>query len=183
MKKEIKNIPIPIIASVAAVIILIVIAAVMINGSGRLNGGNVESESEFVATETRKPVPEGLKVPEAGEEVGDRELAVPTATTSAAPGVSAKFRAFSIKADAGRFDPSKIITNKGDTIDIVIEAIDSNYDFVMPDFGLKQVIDKGQRKVVQFQATSEGQFVYYCELCGGIDSKTRGTITIVPQRN
>lgn len=182
IKKDINNKQIAIITAVGVVIVLIVVIAVAVNRSGTVPGDVPEREEGFMATDTRRPVPDGIRVPEAGEEVRDKEVAVPTVTTSAAPGVSAKLRAFSIKADAGKFDPSNIIVNKGDTINIVVEAIDNNYDFVMPDFGLKQVMEKGQKKVVEFQATNEGQFVYYCESCGGLGSKARGTITIVPRQ-
>lgn len=161
--------------------IIIVFGAILFFTRGGVRGpATTSKEGQITETETRRVVPEGTEVPDVGAVVKDKEVAVPTVVTSAAPGVSAKLRAFTILADKGKFEPSKIVANKGDTINIVIEAVDGDYDFVLPDFGMMQVMAKGQKKVVEFQATSEGQFVYYCESCGGINSSAKGTITIVP---
>jgi len=164
------------------VLVVILIAVFATKQSGKKPGiiSERETAAGFVQTDTRKTVPEGMVIPEVGENVSDKELAVPTVVTSAAPGVEAKLRAFAVKADKGRFDPSKIIVNKGDTVNIVIDAVDKAYDFTIPDFGVRQTLTKGERKVVEFQAASEGQFVYYCDSCGGINSSAKGTITIVP---
>lgn len=169
-----------IVAGGIILLLIVVIVAASFARRTSAPGEAGEPTGGFAETETRRVVPSGTVVPEVGEEVRDSNIAVPTVSTSAAPGAQAKFRAFSIKAERGRFDPSRIIVNKGDTVNIVVEAIDRDYDFTLPDFGLKQVIARGERKVVEFQAVNEGEFVYYCDVCGGLDSSSKGTITVVP---
>ena len=39
-------------------------------------------------------------------------------------------------------------------------------------------IRKGETKVMEFQAVQEGDFTFYCEMCGGPDSTASGHIII-----
>jgi hypothetical protein len=45
---------------------------------------------------------------------------------------------------------------------------------------MKQTADKGQTKALEFQAVNSGKFTYYCDLCGGLTSKTIGYIIVAP---
>ncbi|MCK9497375.1 MAG: cupredoxin domain-containing protein [Candidatus Colwellbacteria bacterium] len=138
-------------------------------------------EQGFPTSETRSEAPTDIEVPELGDEVGDGSVAVPVGVTSAAPGVEAQLRTFNISAENSAFKPSTIIVNQGDTVHINFTAIDGIYDMTMPDYGLKQTANEGQTKVFEFQAASYGQYVFYCESCGGIDSDTKGYIIIKPR--
>ncbi len=129
----------------------------------------------------RAEVPKDIKVPEVNEKLTVEQakvVAVPTVVTPAAPGVTQQYRSFSIQADGGVYTPSSIIGNINDTIHINITAVDKDYDIVFPSYNMKGVVKKGQTKVMQFQASQEGSFTFYCEMCGGENSTTKGTIII-----
>lgn len=129
----------------------------------------------------REEVPTDIKIPEVGEKLTEAEAkitAVPTVVTAAAPGVSAQFRSFNIKAENNVFTPSKIIGRVGDTIHVNFTAVDKSYDIIFPSYNMKQTAKQGETKILEFQAVQNGSYTYYCEMCGGPDSSTKGNIII-----
>lgn len=137
--------------------------------------------STVVVDKFRTEVPVNIVVPDQTTKLTEAEkkvIAVPTVVTPAAPGVEAQFRSFDIKADGGVFTPSKIIARIGDTVHINFTAVDKAYDIVFPSYNMKQTAKQGQTKVLEFQAVSEGSFLYYCDSCGGATSTTKGSIII-----
>lgn len=129
----------------------------------------------------RNEVPADVKVPSVNEKLTDaqkKEIAVPTVVTPAAPGVTTQFRSFNISGDQGKFFPSKIIGRMGDTMHINFTASDKDYDIVFPSYNMKATARKGETKVLEFQAVQEGDFTFYCQLCGGLTSGTTGHVII-----
>ena len=57
--------------------------------------------------------------------------------------------------------------------------MDKDYDLTIPDYGIKKLVKKGEKGVVQFMAVAEGKFLFYCESCGGADSSAKGYIVVV----
>jgi len=138
-----------------------------------------ESEFEDPFQET---MPIKVKVPEVNEVLSEevrKEIAVPEIVVEAAPGVEAKYRSFDIKAEGGKYIPSKIIANVGDTIHVNFTAVDKDYDIVFPSYGMLLRAKVGQTKLLQFQAVKSGSFAFYCDSCGGPESETRGSFIIV----
>jgi len=112
---------------------------------------------------TRQEAPKDVVVPEP-ESTGQKDdVAIPKTSVPAAPGVEAKLRTFEITATAGKYSPSTIIVRIGDTVHIDFKAIDDTYDIVFPDYGLRQLAKKGETKIIEFQANTDGQFAFYCE--------------------
>lgn len=141
----------------------------------------VPAAAEIPEGETSAPaVPEGITVPTVGEAEAPEGVAVPSVVAPAAPGVSAQFRSFDVKAQNDAFSPNEIRANQGDTIHINFTAVGKTYDLSIPDYGLKQTAKAGESKVIEFQTLNPGTYVFYCELCGGLQSKTKGTIVVVP---
>lgn len=137
-----------------------------------------ETEVGIIKSLTKEEAPKDIKIPEVGEEALEKEIAIPIVVTEAAPNVESKFRIFDIKAESDAFSPSTIIIKKGDTVHINFMAIDKTYDITFPDYGMKQIAKKGEKKVLEFQAVSEGKFTYYCDSCGGLNSSVKGYIII-----
>jgi len=137
-------------------------------------GGETPAE---VVSPTREEVPEDIVVPEPGAEV-EEDVAVPQTVTEAAPGAEAKLRRFEIKAENNLYIPSMVIVNKGDTVHINFTAVDKKYDFVLPDYGMKQVAKPGETKVLQFGAVNEGKFLFYSDLYGGFEGEMKGYIIV-----
>lgn len=171
------------------IVVVVVIFILIFTGNG--NGTEVSeapeseagpaSEVEPEKSMTREEVPEGIVVPEVGAEIEDETVAVPDLVAPAAPGVSAKFRRFNIVANENAFVPSEVIVNIGDTVHIDFTAIDKTYDITFPDYGMKQTVVPGEKKIFEFQAVLSGKFLYYCDLCGGLDSEVKGYIIVVPK--
>jgi heme/copper-type cytochrome/quinol oxidase subunit 2 len=147
-------------------------------------GDNKEGEvtNDWEENEFRQAVPSGVIVPEEGEEIADDLkdiVAVPDEVVSASPGVDANLRVFKIRGEGNKFIPSQIIANFNDTIHVDITAVDKDYDFVLQGYNMRQSIPKGVTKPLEFQAVSEGRFLYYCESCGGVESGAIGEIVVV----
>lgn len=137
--------------------------------------------STLVKDKFREEVPANIVVPDQNTVLTEEEkkvTAVPTVVTAAAPGVEAQFRSFDIKAENGVFTPSRIIARVGDTVHINFTAVDKAYDIVFPSYNMKQTAKQGATKILEFQAVSEGSFLYYCDSCGGENSSTKGNIVI-----
>lgn len=131
---------------------------------------------------TKATVPPDVKVPEVGEKPANTAVAIPVVVRPASPyeGVSAKYRGFAIKAENNLFSPSTIIAGKMDIIHIDFTAVDKAYDFIFPDYGMKGIVQKGETKILEFQAVTEGKFTFYCDACGGLNSSAKGYIIIAP---
>ncbi|MFA5163045.1 MAG: cupredoxin domain-containing protein [Patescibacteria group bacterium] len=130
----------------------------------------------------RAEVPANTVVPEMDSDpkkITDKEIVVPTYVAPAAPGIESKFRIFDIKGEDNAYNPSKIIARVGDTVHVNFTAVDKDYDIIFPDYSMSQQAKMGQTKVLEFQALQEGDFLYYCQACGGPNSTAVGHIIIV----
>ena len=131
------------------------------------------------STSTRAAVPKNVIVPNLGQKTSDPSLAVPVAVSNAAPGVDSKYRRFELTFDRDKVTPSLIAVNIGDTVHIDLTARDREYDFTQPDYGFALTLPKGKAKVLEFQALSAGQFVFYCASCGGPKKGPAGYLNVV----
>lgn len=146
----------------------------------------------FIAEETpkqafdpsifRSEVPEDIIVPDMDTDpqvLAAKDIAPPSVIASAAAGSDSRLSIFNIKADQGKYSPSNIVAYVGDTVHINFTAVDKDYDIVFPNYNMTQSVKQGQTKSLEFQALQEGNFLYYCESCGGPNSQTTGHIMIV----
>ncbi len=130
----------------------------------------------------RTEVPANTQVPGMDAKLTEaqkKDIAVPSIVTPAAPGASTSFRSFSISGEGGKFIPSQIIVHQNDIVHVNFTAMDKDYDIVFPSYGMHQTAKKGEKKVLEFQAVSEGSFTYYCDSCGGPTSPASGKIIVV----
>ncbi len=135
---------------------------------------------EPVKSTTRQEVGSGVVVPDASaSSTVPANVAKPSIVTEAAPGSTSKFRSFSISVTGGKFVPETVIVNAGDTVHLNITAADKDYDFYQPDYGLSTPLPKGAQKVVEFQATSQDKYTFYCQSCGGPSKGPVGYVTVV----
>jgi plastocyanin len=160
------------------VLIAGVIAAIMLVALGVYIGGFISSIEKRGGETTREDVPSDVQIPEVGQELEDKSIAIPIGTTEVVAGSASKLRIYNISGVNDAFEPSTIIGKVGDTIQINFTAVDKEYDIIFPDYSLKQSAKKGEQKRLEFQATVDGKFTYYCEICGGPDSSAKGYIII-----
>lgn len=183
------------IAGLAVAVILIILVIIDLNKkiviiaptpslSVKNTQPSLDDKSVIPATTTafRTDVPANVSVPETTtkqQDLKDKQIVIPSLVVAAAPGVDNKYRLFKIAAEKDVYNPSKVIANMGDTVHIDFTAVDKDYDFVFPSYNMVQRAKKGQTKVIEFQALQTGDFIYYCNSCGGVNTKTKGHVIIV----
>ncbi len=140
-------------------------------------GGDFKKKKEMPVDVFR---PDNPDVAAAGNAVSVPESAAAPANVSESSGsrTSVTLRDFEIKAEKGKFMPSKVVVNDGDVMTVRFTAIDADYNIFFPDFGVYAVASKGQTVKRQFQATPYGQYEFFCKDCS---NDTQGTL-IVNQR-
>lgn len=137
---------------------------------------------DWEETDDRKAVPADSVVLEVGSEVAEElkdVVAVPSIAISASPGSTEQSRAFQIKGEGNKFIPAQMTINFNDVIYIYFEAVDKDYDIIIPGYKIKQTAKQGETKLIAFSALKDGRFVYYCESCGGLESEAKGEIVVV----
>ena len=132
-------------------------------------------------SQTIQAVDPNTVVPDASSTL-PANVAAPQLITQASPNSQSNFRSFTITVSGNEFTPNTVIVNVGDTVHINIKAIDKDYDFTQPDTGLSQPLPKGVDKVVEFQATADGKYTFYCKSCGGPAKGPVGYVTAVPRK-
>jgi len=170
-----------IILGILVVLIILILLLVKVKPAVTPESG-IENAGGTPENMTRFEVPEDVVVPELGEEMENKEIAVPLTVAQAGPQTEAMFRRFEISAENDKYSPSEVIVNERDTVHIDFTAVDKEYDIIFPDYGMKQTAKPGEKKILEFQAMTPGKFLYYCDLCGGLEGKTKGYVVVVPQK-
>ena len=181
------------------IIIIVLVLLVVINpgqnfrnGTGTpinpINPTNSPTSSQVLAptstesTGFRTPVPANTVVPEVNATLTSEQakvVAVPKVVVPAAAQSDTHYRSFDIQGTGGIFVPSQITAYLGDRVHINLTAVDKDYDLVFPSYSMMISVKKGETKFLEFQATFEGSFDYYCNACGGLSGPAKGKIIIV----
>ncbi len=107
------------------------------------------------------------------------DIAVPTLVVERANGSA--IRAFSLTAGPDGFKPATVIVKQNDSIVLKITATQSGYDITQPDFGFKRVpLPVGREKIITFDATASGEFVFFCDECRAQQRTVEGRLIITP---
>jgi len=162
---------------VGVAVILLVIAGVVIqrSGPGGVQSNTGEVEAKLI---TRTAVPLGVSIPEANAEKGG-DVAVPELVAAAGPATAAKLRKFSLRIEGDKFIPDTVVVGKRDSLIFVLSAIDKDYSFDVPDYGIHAVVKKGTESAVRFNASASDKFIFYCEQCGGPERGPVGSLIVV----
>ena len=171
------------IGGAAAVVLAVVIIMIIAGSGGKPPAANQNVPGLAVQKQavnpTKAEVPPGTKVIGLNEQVSDKSIAVPVSVIEAAAGVTSKIRVFNVEMKDGIYTPSTIIANVGDIVRVNFTAVDKAYDVTFPDNGMKKEFKKGGSGVFEYQAVAPGKFTYYCESCGGLNSKTKGYFILI----
>jgi heme/copper-type cytochrome/quinol oxidase subunit 2 len=177
--------------SIIAVAVIIVIAGVGIyywsgsrkgSNAGNNTGASVQNTgtpTETTPSTTVQALPSNVVVPDQNASSVPAGVAAPTVVSAGSPSGVTSFRSFNISISGGAYTPNTVIVNKGDTVRINLTAVDGNYDFTQPNYGMSLAITKGQTKLVQFDANSAGKFTFYCTSCGGPAKGPTGYVEVV----
>lgn len=160
--------------AVAIIVVVVVISIIAFHAENNSAGDNANSDNSAPGqmptlpdSPTHTAAPADVSAPNEGGANISANTAVPYVQAPASPGNTASFRSFSLKIDNNAYTPNTIIVNQGDTVNLVIAAVDGNYGFTQPDYGLSSTIAKGKTQTIQFQALESGKFTFYCATCGG----------------
>jgi len=162
---------------VIAVVIAIIVITVLLMARGGTgtpapqgSAAQTNPANDFPGTpsQTRATVSGAVTIPDANSTSVPSNVAKPTTVVAAGinqPDASA--RTFEVSVNANKFSPDTIIVKVGDRVRINFTAVDKDYGFTQPDYGFSVPLPKGQKKFVEFGATAEGKFTFYCKSCGG----------------
>jgi heme/copper-type cytochrome/quinol oxidase subunit 2 len=180
---------IAVIVLAIAIVAVIITTAVLWYGSANTNqaanntgtgstGSAPGGTGASVSITRSNVVPAGVVAPNKGA-TALADVAIPVVQGSGDPSGNVDYRSFSIAIQNGAYTPDTVIVNQGDTVNLEITAVDGNYGFDQPDYGLSATIAKGKTQIVQFQALAPGNFTFYCPSCGGPSKGPVGHIMVV----
>lgn len=133
--------------------------------------------SLFAATAT--PAPTTTQAPTASSSTSSSGfgnlITTPTPTKNPTPTPmkipSTPRQTIEITADKNTFTPRELFAELNQIVTVIITAVDKDYDFTIPGFGISKTIPKNGKGFVEFQATAEGVFPF-------AGSGATGTLTV-----
>ncbi len=86
----------------------------------------------------------------------------PVASAPTSPDSKTRLSVYAVEVSQSGFSPSRISISHNDSIEIIIYALDNDYDVAIPFLGLYSRIGQGEEKSINFRATVEGTFTFEC---------------------
>ncbi len=88
-------------------------------------------------------------------------------------------REIDVMAQKFEFTPDTIKVKKGETVILVLTALDRVHGFKMPDFGIQTSIVPGEDARVTITPQKAGTFVFFCNIfCGDGHEDMNGTLIV-----
>jgi cytochrome c oxidase subunit 2 len=107
-------------------------------------------------------------------------LAIPAFAQT--PAASAEVHEIQMTAKRYEFDPNVITVKKGERVRLIITALDRDHGFKLEDFGINQVLTKGDPTFIELTADKTGTFVFKCsQFCGLGHRKMKGKLVLEGQ--
>ncbi|MEX1014310.1 MAG: cupredoxin domain-containing protein [Candidatus Paceibacterota bacterium] len=114
------------------------------------------------------------------EGIKDIELTEPDRQIRAARNIEAQIRTFNVIVSSSGYSLEEIVVNQGDTVDIRLTSPEGNYDIEIPDYGLYQNIPQGESRILNFQTTNPGEFIFQCRDNCPDGNKINGRLIVKP---
>ena len=84
-----------------------------------------------------------------------------------------------VTAKNWEFIPNEIKVNKGDNVILNVKSIDVNHGMSIPEFGISEFLEPGKTVIIDFIASKEGTFSFFCNVaCGRGHGGMRGTLIV-----
>ena len=146
------------------IVVAILVVGIVVFGLARQGGSERDDQEGLVNNSDDVSVVEDsgftAEVPE------DIDLSETRSIVPVLPGAEAQIRTFDLNITDDGFEPSELVVNKGDTVQINLSSIGGNYDFFIPAISAYQTVQVGEKKRVTFQALTSGTYVFQCrDLC------------------
>ncbi len=88
-------------------------------------------------------------------------------------------REIAMTAKKYEFSPSEIRAHPGETIRLVITALDRKHGFKLDAFGIDRQLPKGEAVTIEFTANQAGTFPFKCsKFCGFGHGKMKGELIV-----
>ena len=139
----------------------VVIGVLLLSGYALFANRRVESSTQPVPTQTPQVT---------------QKTTVTTPTNSPIVG---DVEEFTITAKKFEFSPASITVKEGDKVKLIINSLDVPHGFAIDELGIKEDIEVGKPKTIEFTATKKGTFRFYCSLFCGTGHKEMGGQLIV----
>ena len=86
---------------------------------------------------------------------------------------------FDITLKQWEFNPAEIVVKKGDKVKLTLTSEDVAHGFAIGEYKINEKVEPGETKVIEFDATMSGKFLYYCSVpCGSGHSTMKGWLTV-----
>ena len=96
-----------------------------------------------------------------------------------APATPGDAHEFQMTAKKYQFDPNVITVKKGESVKLVITALDRDHGFKLEAFGINQKLKKGDAATIEFTADKAGTFPFQCsDFCGFGHGKMKGKLVV-----
>lgn len=81
--------------------------------------------------------------------------------------------------DSSGFKPDRLRVQKGDVVELHLVSESSTHGFGLPQYGINEMMRRGEDVVVRFTADKNGRFQFKCtSFCGEIHTKMRGYLIV-----
>ena len=93
--------------------------------------------------------------------------------------LTGEVKEFDIIAQQFSFEPSVIEVNKGDEVILNVESIDVTHGISLYEFGINSLIQPGETVRIEFIASKQGEFDFFCNVyCGSGHGNMKGTLIV-----
>jgi cytochrome c oxidase subunit II len=98
---------------------------------------------------------------------------------SAQDSTTPRVREFTMTAKSYEFDPNVITVKKGDTVRLIVTAIDRVHGIKIDGYDINQELKKGDPATIEFTADKAGTFEFRCSVpCGVGHRKMKGKLVV-----
>ena len=91
----------------------------------------------------------------------------------------AKIKEIAVTSKRYEFIPAQIKVKEGDIVRLTLTSEDVRHGLAIKDYDVNVVVDKGERKTVEFLADKKGTFEFHCSVrCGQGHGRMLGTLIV-----
>lgn len=77
------------------------------------------------------------------------------------------------------FLPATLSVKKGVPVRLIIDAVDVEHGFAIPEFGVQTSLPVGRKTVVEFTPDRVGKFTFFCSVfCGSGHGSMKGNLVV-----
>jgi cytochrome c oxidase subunit II len=81
-----------------------------------------------------------------------------------------------------QLSPETVTVRQGDRVRLIVTALDGKREFRLDDYGIDQILLKGDPAIIEFTASKPGTFTFRClSLSGRGHKKLKGSLVVSPR--